>query len=86
MRIEAKYVTQPARIVRKDSTNPLGLSADALDSSKWKSFAKEAMEEAAQAAACGEDDGRVAGNPSSAEILRVPPPSNFAWPVGDGKL
>jgi len=74
-------LAEPARIVRKDSTNPLGLSADALDSSKWKSFAKEAMEEAAQAAACGEDDGRVAGNPSSADILEGPRPSNFAWPV-----
>ena len=59
-------------------SNPIGISPDAIDSSKWKSFAKSTMEETAQAIReHSELNQPIRASPSSNPY---PPPTNFAWP------
>ena len=54
-----------------------------MDGSKWKSHAKEVMEDSTKALASSAET-RVAGNPSFPESSIVPPPSNFVWPGREG--
>jgi hypothetical protein len=65
---------------RKEKTNPMGLSADALDASAWKSESRTAAEASESRRLSASVDGPTAGVESPAKKL-VSAPANFAWPV-----
>jgi hypothetical protein len=76
---------QAAASAKPADRNPMGLSADALDASAWKSESRTAAEasESRRLSACV--DEVIAGVETPLKRL-ITAPSNFAWPVPEGML
>jgi hypothetical protein len=74
---------QAAASAKPADRNPMGLSADALDASAWKSESRTASE---HSSGCPDviDNSHIAGVVSSLRARDIAP-ANFAWPVPKGE-
>jgi hypothetical protein len=78
-------VPQVSSSAKPADRNPMGLSADALDASAWKSESRTAAEASESRRLSASVDEVIAGVESPAKTL-VSAPANFSWPVPEGML